>query len=248
MFLKIDIIQDAYSEMRISGLTVSPSPEDVAVALNRLENMMAEFSSKSLCTHYNFEDDPDPNSATNVERRYNHMMATNLAVRLIPDFNKVVPQSLFNQASQSYSNMLGYVMAENARQIPYPRRMARGSGNTLRFNRWQRFQRPEKLPPNECATNRIIVGGINDYRESFKAYLNIDEVISSFTIEADGGLAVQSSSNNSPFIDYRIKADSVASDGIWQQIKIVATTDSGRVEPRFINFEVSDARVGNTVN
>lgn len=238
MTIKIDRINDAYSQLRISGITVQPSPGDVRIALSRLENMMAEFFSRGICVNYNFEPNPDPSSLTNVVQAYWHMISTNLAIRLIPDFNKQAPPMLLAQASSSLSNASGRVAMDNARQVQYPRRMARGSGNTLRFNRWQRFQRPTKLPPNQCPTNKLIVDDVNDYQESFRAYLDDTETIASFTISVDPGLTLISSTNNDPIIDYRIRADDDSTQGVWQQVKIIITTSTGRVATRIINFEV----------
>lgn len=235
---KIAFIQGAYSQMRISGLTIDPSSEDITTALKRLENLAAELDARNICTGYNIEISPNPNDLTNVDQKFWHMFETNLAVRLIPDFGKQVPQTLFTQATQSLSTASSIVAAENIRQVEYPRRMARGSGNDLRFNRWQRFQRPDRLPPNECATNVLLISDINDYEESFESYLGATEDIASFTISADPGLKLISSSNASPLIKYRVESIDNVGDGRWQQVKIVVTTDLGRITTRLINFEV----------
>jgi hypothetical protein len=237
MTLKIDRINAAYSQLRISGLTVNPDADDVDIALDRFETMMSELSNRGICLDYNFELNPDPNSPTNVIRAYWQMMETNLAVRLIPDFNKAVPPKLEQQATQSLSNASARVASENARQVQYPRRMPRGSANTLRTNRWQRYQRPQLLPPNECATNNITINDIDDYIERFRAYLG-EETIASFTIKADPGLTIQSSSNSDTEIDYRVLATDNSTDGVWQQVRIIVTTSSGRVETRLINFNI----------
>ena len=112
---KVEIIIDAYSQLRISGITVQPTPEDLEVALMRLENMMAEWQTR-VCVGYNFEDNPDPNTEINVKRAFWHCLATNLAVRLIPDFNKAVPQVLMMQASSSYSAMSGSIALDRLNQ------------------------------------------------------------------------------------------------------------------------------------
>ena len=243
MTTKVQIVNDAYSQLRISGLTVQPGAEDTELALHRLDTMMAELSARNICTNYNQElgygTPPDANSLTNVPVSYWHMMATNLAIRLVPDFNKAIPPNLQAQASQALSLASAQSAADNIREVDYPRRMPRGSGNTLRFNRWQRYQRPNELPPNDCATNQVTIGDINDYTESFVSYLNDAETIASFTIEVDDGLTIQSSSNDDPLISYRIKVDDNSSNGVWQQVKIIVTTSDGRIETRLINFDVT---------
>ncbi len=134
---KIDIINGAFSQMRISGLTVDPGPEDVAVALDRLEDMASEWLSRNVNVGYYFEDDPDPDSIFGVDRAYKQAFETNLAVNLIPDFNKDVPQVLFARATASYSTMSSSIA--QVCETQYPSRMPRGSGNTFRYNRWRRF-------------------------------------------------------------------------------------------------------------
>lgn len=238
MTTKADRINGAYSQMRVSGLTVNPSAEDLTLSLGRLENMMAEFEfSRNVCMGYNFEESPDLNSVTNVPMQFWQMIDTNLAVRLIPDFNKPVPATLFQMANSSYTSASSYVAAKNIRQIASPDRYPIGSGTDLRYNRYQRFHRDTKLPPARCTTNFLFIDDINDYYEDFRAYLG-DETISSFTITADDGLILVSSSNNDPRIDYRIQADDNATDGAWQQVRISITTSSGRIETRKINFEI----------
>lgn len=237
---KADIVNDAYSQLRISGLTVDPTPEDMMVALGRLDNMMAELSSRNICTRYNIEDTPDPSSVTNVDQSFWHMMATNLAVRLIPDFNKQVPPTLMAQASQSLQNASARSAADSVRETRYPHRMPRGNANTLRFNRWQRFYREEARAPIDCATNTIVMGDVNDYQEGFAAYLNMGETVASFVISADPGIIVVSSSLTSPTVSYRIRAEDNSTEGPWQQVKIDATTSAGRITTRLINFDVRD--------
>lgn len=249
MSTKIARINGAYSQMRISGLTVDPTAEDIVIALDRLENMMSELEkSRNICLEYNFEEEllVDPNSPTNVDRSYWHMMDTNLAVRLIPDFNKAVPPTLFAQASQSVSSASSQVAAQNMRQVAPPDRMPIGSGSTLRYNKYQRFNRETEVPPNDCSTNRMIMDDIDDFEESFESYLDGVETISSFTITVDSGITLVSSANNDPIISYRIKAVENQTSGIWQQARIVITTSTGRVETRFVNFDIRPKQtVGN---
>lgn len=243
MSTKIDIINGAYTQLRISGLTVDPTPEDLELALDRLEDMMAELTARNICTHYAFELTPDPNTDTQVDRKYNQMMKTNLALRLV-DFGKAIPPELFAQATQSLSTASSISSSENAQEVQYPVRMPRGSGNSRRNNRWRRFQNPSQLPPNECATNKMLQTEVNDYQEDFSAYLGT-ESITSYTMVVDPGLTLVSSSNDTPLINYRIQAGDQNTQGIWQQVKITITTSSGRKEIRLINFEIdSDITVG----
>ena len=136
---KIDIINGAYSQLRISGLTRQPEPEDLRLALVRLENMAQEFFSRNICTDYNFEDVPNEDSLSNVPAEFLHMFETNLGMRLAPDFNLQVNPVLLSQANQSLSNASARYGAARLRQTAYPARMPIGAGNTLRYRPSSRY-------------------------------------------------------------------------------------------------------------
>lgn len=245
MKTKADIINDAYSQLRISGLTVNATPEDMSTALIRLENMMYQFEARNIIGNYRFEDDPELNTRILVDPAHYHTMATNLAVRLIPDFNKAVPQTLMDQATQSLSTSSGITASALTNQVPYPSRQPRGAGNTLRYNRWQRYFRLEQTAPPELSTNFIFIDDINDYEESFDSYLMLNETIASYVIEADPRLTLVSNSQDGNTILYRIEAEDNTEIGSYQQVKITITSSTGRKETRLINFQaVSSERVG----
>ncbi len=238
MSLKIDLINSMYAMLRISGITEQPTPQHLEAALFRLEDMMAELEDNyGLCIGYNFEERPDANTDSGVKRSANHTIASNLAVRMIPDFNKMVPQALNMQASQSMSALTGVIAAGKLRQVQPSSRMSVGSGHRYR-QRYQRFYTPENLAPNECATNKMEIGEINDYQESFIAYLK-GELISDFTVTSSTGLSILSSAIsgvNVGIIDYRIQ--SLRTSISHQHVIISIVTDSGRIETQTINFEI----------
>lgn len=241
MSTKAQTINNAYARLRISGLTSSPTPSDIVLALHRLETMMAEFYGQwSMNINYNFEDVPDVNSLTLVDLQYQNMMESNLAVRLAPDFGKEAPPLLTGQASQSFSGALGVVAQQNARQIQPPRRMPIGSGNTFRGLWWNRYAQPVPLAPVGPTTNYITQGETLDYREDFSAFLG-SATISSYTIVADPLLTIDTSANATPEITYTITAPTspTSTYGPYQLVQITITDSTGRVLIRLINFEVS---------
>ena len=241
MSTKIQTINNAYSQLRISGLTVSPSPSDLVLALNTLESMMAElYSQWNLNINYNFEATPNVNSQTGVELSYQYMMDTNLAVRLIAPFNKQVPPTLVQQASQALSNAIGRVAADNMRQIQPSRAMPAGSGNTYRGVFWNRYATPVALPPVAPSTNYITQGETLTYFEDFSAFLGT-ATISSFTIVCDPLLTIDTSANATPRITYTITAPASPTEtyGPYQLVMITITDSLGRVEIRVINFGVT---------
>lgn len=237
--LKVDRITAAYSKLRISGLTVIPNPSDLELALNELENMMAELASRGIEVGYNFEEQPDPNSDLNAPKEFWNMIATNLATRLIPDFNKDVSPTLFAQASQSLSMASNICARNRIRNVQYPARMPVGSGNRI-LSRWQRFYVGfNDIPPNKPSTLFIMQGETNDFEEFFDAYLRTDEFISAIEVTSDTGLTVVSSSFVDGVINYRLTAPILLDVGVWQQVKIKVTTTEGRVDIRIIDFQVN---------
>lgn len=237
--LKADIINGSYSKMRISGLTVSATPEDDALALIVLEDMAAEFEGRNIITTYNFEDNPDPGSTHNLERKFWDAYKCNLAVRLFPDFGKGMQPDpvLIAQAQQGFS----FLSATTAprRQTQYPSRMPRGSGST-RLNRWNRYFQPVAEAPLSSATVKMFIGDVEDFVEHFDSWLiDIDDV-ASYTIEADSGLTITSSSLESPDVLYRITAtgnDDINTNTLLN-VTIKATSTLGRVTTRVKNFEL----------
>jgi hypothetical protein len=244
--LKGDIVNNAYSLMRVSGLTTDPTPEELEDCLGVMESFMHTlFTVRSVCVDYAFEDEPDPNSPHNVERAFWEPIAANVAIRMIPDFNKTEHPRLTKMANSGLRGMGSYSAVQKAREVPYPRRMPRGSGNTLRVDRWNRWMRPCPIAPATCDTNTMWQDDIADYTEHFDAYLGT-ETIASYTIEADEGLTIQSDSNTDTDVLYRIKAvgsNSNGNDG-FLQVTIVVTTSGGRVETRKIDFIVEGTTNG----
>jgi hypothetical protein len=238
--LKGDLINDGYSKLRISGLTVDPTPEDLELALMRLEDMAAEWFERGICAGYYFEDDPDPNTPHNVPRAHRQAFSSNLSLHLIPDFNKQEHPRLYAQASSSLSALSARSARDKLRQVQPPNRQPVGSGNTLRRSRWLRWYRPAAEVPLDCSSVYMEVGEINDYQEDYTEYLRQGEDLTSYTIEVTDGLTLVSDSLATPVISYRIEA--VGGDDESESVdsvQIEATTTDGRVDIRTIYFEVN---------
>lgn len=235
MSTKIDLINGAYSRARISGLTSSPTPSDISLAIDRLEDMAAMWQAANICTDYNFEDDPDSNSPHNLERKYWSAYKSNLAMLLLADFGKNPHPGLVREARASFAQLSS--STANPTQIQYPSRQPIGSGNLLRRNRFGKFYRKQASAPNECDTASMLIDDVNDFTEHYDSYLKFGETISSYTIEPDSGLTVSNDSLTSPDISYRI---TVGSDSGTFKVKIVTTSSLGRVETRYVNFIVRD--------
>ena len=178
-FTKIDIVNDAYSQMRISGITVDPTPEDVALAVDRLDDMMAEFNARNVCINYEFEENPNPITKHGVGREHHLMMAANLAMWLLQDFGKDIPPSLYAVASRTYDTTSSVVAVKNLREVQQPSRMPRGTG-TRRFNRWRRYFPPNPPVVSVCSNITMFLGDTKDEVEFFVAYLESQQLLRFF--------------------------------------------------------------------
>lgn len=242
MTTKIDFINSAYSRLRISGITVQPTPENVSLALSRLENMAAEWNSRNIVSGYAFEENPDTSTPHNVPREWWNAFESNLAVVLAPDFGKEASAGLQMEARGSYST----IVAQTAPipQVQYPTRQPTGSGNSIRYNRFRRYYPRYAEAPIEPETVTMFIGDIDDFFEDYADYLNLGEDISSYTLTADSGLNVQTQSLSSPRVNYRIEAveatSSEDSDTV-QAVKIIATTSTGRKLTKIRYFELINA-------
>jgi hypothetical protein len=236
---KNDLILGAYSQLRISGITRQPSPNDLEIALERLEDMAAEFDI-TMPIGFNFEDEPDPNSDSGIPRGLAQCFKTNLAIRLIPDFNKEISPVLVSQANQSLSVMASVSAMARLQQVRYPQRQPVGSGN-YRWSRWATFYRATGSLPVNSANRTMFIGDVDDFTEHFDAYLRDGETIASFSIVADAGLIISNSANDSPDITYTVQAGtpSGANSTNILQITIIVTTSDARVETRRLFIEVT---------
>jgi hypothetical protein len=241
--LKGDIVSAAFSRARISGLTKQPSPSDIELALDRLEDMAAMWKDRGLCAGYFFEDQPNPNTPHNLSRKHLTAFKSNLAMAILADFGKQPMPTLVAEASGSLSAL--YASTEDTEEIQYPSRMPIGSGNSLRWFKWRKFF-PLVIPIDpSCETIKIIVGDIKTLTEHFDSYLLQGEDISSFTIEESPGLNITASSNTLTDVNYTIEATEQdgSTNPFEAAVKIVVTTTDGRITTRLIAFEVTTVEI-----
>ena len=234
---KLDIINSALSKMSISGITAPAMASDYETLLNRLEGMMHEFeSARNICTRYNFTTEPDTADRHGMSFGLVEPIANILAYRTLMDYEIPVNASLDAASDAAVTSISNQTFI--FRETQYPRRQPRGSGNTLRYNRWQRFYRKPDQVPIECDTQKLDMGEIDDYQQSWADYLREDEDISSFEVFITDGVRLVSSNLISPVIGYRLEGLNPSIDNGVEQVRIRITTSSGRIDERLINFEV----------
>jgi hypothetical protein len=234
--LKSDLIDEAYSLMRISGITTVPGAEEIESALSRLEAMGIEWAERGYCVGYMATEIPDAGDPSGIPQKHKYVFSLALAKRLLLDFGKELSPLLQTELSQGVSWLAGDTVT--TQETPYPARMPRGSGSTLRFSRWRRYFQPEDEAPLGCDTYNLYLDDVDSYEENYIAYLNDGEEVSGVVVEATDGLTVSDESLNSDgtIFSYTVSADTAGA----QKLKFTATTDAGRITTRYRDFQITD--------
>lgn len=140
---KSDIIRQALSKLGITGYDYDIDPEEVTTALIELETMMAEWDGQGIRVSYALADSPEEAKGEDNAGIFDwsrHGIVANLAVRIASNYGKEVSQSLALTATQALNRIL--TANPVLPHVQYPNRMPRGSGNTLRRGRIDRFYKP----------------------------------------------------------------------------------------------------------
>lgn len=238
---KSDILRGAFSQLRISGITVNPTAEDNVLALDRLEDMAQEWEGRNMCINFAFEDSPDPATVTGVDPKFNQALKTNLALRLVPDFGKDRADivTLQTQATQSLSNLSALTARVNPTR--YPDRMAVGSGNTYRWNRWVRYYRERPNVVVSCETQELQLNSKADYIATWADWLESGETITSFEIVNTNGLEISGAviQNNSTEIFYTVKGILCGAQKVTISI-VTSLSTPDNADTRTVDFDIID--------
>jgi hypothetical protein len=237
MITKNDLVLSAFEELRISGITVKPSPSEVASAIKRLDSMILGWQNKGLCLSYvrsaGFSD-VDPNQDSGLNDVNANAVITNLAKTLCPAYGKTLHPDTRVEARTSYLGLFSsdLTMRESNPYLPTGSGHSFGYGYNDRF----RFQSADKNAPENCETIDIKVGEVDFYPVDFNPYLNeVDgDVIASYAVEDGQGVEVLSHAEAEGVITLEAKGLTVG----FAPIKITVTTSSNRVNPETINFNV----------
>ncbi len=234
---KIEIVDDAFSRLRISGLTTTPSAKEQRLALNRLESMAAVWEKAGICVGYNFEQKPRANSAHNVELAYQPAFEANLAVKLLADYGKKATPELLGEARGSLATMTSSLA--KVPKVNYPTRQPIGSGNSNRagYGEHRAFYPAVDNIPQSCAINRLFYGEVENYTEDFSSYLKAGEDVDSYTLAVNDTLIVSNEELVTPLVKYTVQAKEINdSPTNTTHITITVTTSEGRVTVRLIPF------------
>lgn len=127
--LKQVLVERAFNKLGISSLTAETTPDDLSIGLTYLEDMLSEWSGTGICLEYRFEDVPKLTSKSNIPNWSQAAVYNNLAVILAPIYKINVTPILAAQANAGITLVSKNTVRIN--EICYPKRMPRGSGNTI---------------------------------------------------------------------------------------------------------------------
>ena len=217
MTTKLDLVNSALSKIAISGITAPATPDDYQTLLFRLEGLMYEMErTRNICCDYNYTKNPDTGDPHGMDFALFEPISNILAIRVLQDYEIPPGPALSAAATAAISSLSAQTF--RLQETQYPRRQARGSGNTLRYNRWQRFYRQPARVPVTCDTIRMTTREINDYEERFSDYLNPGETITAFSITPSPGLSVLNTRNDGFTIFYRLEALTPSQDSGVEQL------------------------------
>lgn len=239
MITKNDLVLTAYEELTISGITSKPSPEDIKLAVKRLDMMVLSWQNLGLCLSYLRSEgfnNIDPNQDSGLNDINALSVSLNLAKILCPAFGKPLHPDTRAEARKSYlglfSSDLTYREAD-----PY---QPTGSGHSFGYGYDDRFrfQAQNDNAPENCETLDIKLGETDFYPIDFSAYLNeVDgDSIASFTVEDGQGVEVLQSAQDGNIIILEAKGLTV---GLAPTKITVTCAPSGRINPETINFNVT---------
>lgn len=193
MKTKIQLIDDALAEIRISGLTSQPDNEDVKLALGRLESMMSELK---IDLGFRFESTPNPNTPSGIPSYANYAISLMLAGRLAPLYGKAAPN-----AGPALSQL--YNRTARPSRVAYPNRMPIGMGNRRLYGSAVSDFMPEvQRVPQTVDTEQLVVGDVKPFAINVDYLLQAGETISSFTKTADNDLLITNDSSSGTTISF----------------------------------------------
>lgn len=228
---KGDIVNRAYSRLRISGLTVNPSPEDVSLAMTTLESMMAELESITICTGYNVEPfaESDPDTESGIGQEYFNAISLLLSGELCPDFGKEPSpkhQALIDGAYATLSNA-----SFKAREVPYPNRMPRGSGN--RIYRFNRYFPQDETPQRDCDRINVPITLLYGVTLNWDEQLDDGETIVSSSYKKEGNFTVSDYSFTDTTVSFNVQNETLG----YTDLIVTITTSIGRTTKRKVQFQ-----------
>jgi len=230
MKTKIELINAAFSELRISGITSGPSADDIELALEALEDMMRPLCDKYPTLGYNFEEVPDPNTLSGIPAWANNAIQLKLGDTIGFRYGKGVDLKRLGGAMSHLSTKLSPTPNyQNSSHMPS------GRGNSW----WNTFS--DRMPPYETADPSSIVLAIGDTRlisEDLSNYFRPGETLLNVVLTSDPQLVFTSLTTSGNTASFNVAANGVV--GVNFKVNIAVTGTLGSVSKRILFFTVVD--------
>jgi hypothetical protein len=224
---KIQIVNGAYSVMRISGLTVSPSPEDSALGVQVLDDLMAELSVE-LDTGYiqpiNYGES-DANDDSGLTAETVGPVKKMLARELLANFGKPITNELnliYNDGLRKLEQLLVNVLpSQNPATLPI------GSGNEYDYRSNKFYSEPN----NDDGAQNYYKDEVFQLPIDWSSWLAGVSALTNITYKADSGLNLTEESFTDDFSTVTIGFNAAGQFTLC----VMATNSNGDVrEERFV--------------
>jgi len=225
MKTKIQLVSQAFDELRINGITANADSEDIVLALESQEQLVSE-----LTFDIGWRFGTDPNEVTGIPMYAESAIYLSLAVRIADRYGKQISPM---KADAAMGRLIGRV--QKPRLVNYPANMPAGLGNRRQYRSLDIYMPQVVEAPNNVNTESMSFGDIRSVSIDFTNVLQPNEVIQSYTKEPSEGLTITNESFAGNVITFTVKADDLA----YQFVIFKVTGDMGTVANRRIDFSVS---------
>ena len=108
MITKNELVVDAFEQLRISGLTVSPSPSEITSAVRRMDSMVLSWQNQGLCLGYNNSEGyskTDPLQESGIADSDALAVVLNLAKTLAASYGQQMDRLTLGEAKTAFESL-----------------------------------------------------------------------------------------------------------------------------------------------
>lgn len=128
---KYDLIREAYSKLRMSGLTSNPAPEQIVRALRRQAGVIAAMPWSIGYIFANSIDEEDPNDDSGLTIDLLDPVSSIIAYKIAPDFGKQYSQMEYSDAEDTLARKFAEIEGSK-----YPTTLPIGGANQCTNSRY----------------------------------------------------------------------------------------------------------------
>lgn len=179
---KGNVVRGAYTILRISGLTINPTNEDVIVGLQEADDLALEMKGAGLDVNWQLPSEyglSDPEDTSGLTPEMVGAFKSVLALRLLDAFGKTPTPTLVKRADDGMRTLEQFIIAVPNAELPST--LSLGSGNEQDYR--SRYFYPEPGVNNDA--DYVFKDDILNYTEDFSEWL-IDETLVSVEWEVKG--------------------------------------------------------------